>query len=724
MIKLRRIFYLAGAFLLVLIKFAIDVIGKNAALEVGGLSVFREVTVIGTFVFLFLTADATFRRRDQNPVRRLGVLLIMMVAMLAVGIVLNAIPVAGFDAKNLALIPLDYPTIFVASLEGLTYGIFALLVLQSLRDLSLYQRKRGTFRNFLILIGLILAASASAVVQKPLDTSILTGILTALAVLFAIVNSFRLPWIVYLSRREKYYTLIFTFLLLGGFTIINTILLHTSSSSRSILYYSFPMKIFVDLVITFGNIFFGLAFISTLFHLPTAEAFDRKRSEVASLHNLGRLITQVFDFNELMDTVTSMTLEVCEASSSWLEVIHSGEEAIAERATAQMLLQSAPQQPSVVPSAVQREGVRYLVQIAGMKNISEPEIEQIVAAGDLNIREAVMVDLKPLVVDDFSADPRFMHLRKSGLKHGSLVVVPLVSHGAMIGILYATKEAKYGFVKDDVELISAFADQATIAIDNSRLIKKSIDRERLFREMLVAQEMQRKLLPQSVPKSRSLEIDAVSTPAFEVGGDYYDFVELADDRIGIIVGDVSGKGVPAAFYMSVVKGIFQSLGKTCSSPREFMIKANEALSGSIDKHSFVSLIYAILHKGTGTLTLARAGHCPMLHIGHDRVEYIRPNGMGVGLSIGPMFEGAIQERTITLNEGDVCVFYTDGITEARLGDEEFGYERLLEVAQQSRADRAPDICRKILDTVKVFTENQANHDDLTLVVLKWYGARS
>ena len=217
MIKLRRIFYLASAFLLVLIKFTIDVIGRNVPLEIGGLSVFRELTVIGTFVFLFLTADATFRRRDQNPVRRLGVLLILMVGMIVVGIVLNALPVAGFDAKNLALIPLDYPTIFVASLEGLAFGIFALLVLQSLRDLSLYQRKKGTFRNFLILIGLILAASASAVVQKPLDTSILTGVITALAVLFAVLNSFRLPWIVYLSRREKVYTLIFTFLLFGGF---------------------------------------------------------------------------------------------------------------------------------------------------------------------------------------------------------------------------------------------------------------------------------------------------------------------------------------------------------------------------------------------------------------------------------------------------------------------------------------------------------------------------
>ena len=173
-----------------------------------------------------------------------------------------------------------------------------------------------------------------------------------------------------------------------------------------------------------------------------------------------------------------------------------------------------------------------------------------------------------------------------------------------------------------------------------------------------------------------------------------------------------------------MKGIFQALGKTCSSPREFMIKANEALSGSIDKHSFVSLIYGIVETGSATLTLARAGHRPMLLVGNDRVEYVRPTGMGVGLSGGLVFEGAIEERTISLREGDVCVFYTDGITEARFGDDEFGYERLLEVAQRSRAETAAGICRNILDAVKVFTENQPTHDDLTLVVLKWRGGQA
>ena len=270
-----------------------------------------------------------------------------------------------------------------------------------------------------------------------------------------------------------------------------------------------------------------------------------------------------------------------------------------------------------------------------------------------------------------------------------------------------------------MDVIAAFADQATVAIENSRLIKESLQRERLFREMLVAQEMQKRLLPQVLPRYDTLEIDAISTPAFEVGGDYYDFVELSDHKLGIVVGDVSGKGVSAAFYMSEVKGIFQALSRMYPSPREFVIKANEALAGSVDKHSFVSLIYAVLDVRTGELTLARAGHCPMLLVSGEQVQFIRPGGMGMGLSRGAIFDSAIEEYALSLRDGDLCVFYTDGITEARRGEDEFGYDRLLDVARKSRDLSASAIKDEIVETVKTFVDRQATEDDLTLVVLKW-----
>jgi serine phosphatase RsbU (regulator of sigma subunit) len=200
-------------------------------------------------------------------------------------------------------------------------------------------------------------------------------------------------------------------------------------------------------------------------------------------------------------------------------------------------------------------------------------------------------------------------------------------------------------------------------------------------------------------------------------------MELEGDRLGIIVGDVSGKGVSAAFYMSEVKGIFQALGRMYTSPREFMISANAALAGSIDKHSFVSLIYGIVDLATGSLVISRAGHCPMLYVSGNSVAYIRPTGMGLGLTTGELFGNAMEEHTLTLREGDVCLFYTDGVTEARHDGDEFGYDRLLALVQRIRHKSASEIKNEVLQTVQNFTGNQPTHDDLTLVVLKWLGSR-
>jgi phosphoserine phosphatase RsbU/P len=696
--KLRRVVLLGGAFLLVIFKFALDVVEKNVELDLTGLGLIRELLILGCLAILYVVIDALASRRESTPVRKLSFVLIAMCAMILAAIGLSASGVGGFDTKNQALVPLDYPSIFLASLVGVAFGVFSIIVFRLLRDLILVNRKPAARRNWLIFSALLLGTSASCLTTRTLDSSLATNILFGFSILFAVMNSFRLPWIVYMTKREKLFSLACGFFLFGGFTALAVQIGQNTLLRRSLLYYSHPLFQFTQLVAIFGALYAGMAFVSTLFHLPTAEAFDRKRSEVSSLHTLSKLVTQVFDFNELVDNVTSMTLQVVGASSCWLEIITFAEG-----------------EPS-------GDDASYSVQVAAMKNIAQEEIDMLVSPERRGIRDSVVSDRKAIVVDDLERDVRFAHLKKRRGVAGSLVVVPLVSHTGLAGILYATKKESFGFVRDDVDAISAFADQATVAIENSRLIRESLEKERLYREMLVAQEMQKRLLPQHVPVAATIDLDAISTPAFEVGGDYYDFMELGEGRIAIAVGDVSGKGVSAAFYMSEMKGIFQALGRICSSPKEFMVKANEALAGSIDKHSFVSLIYAILDSRSGRLTIARAGHCPMLHVSGETVAYVRPNGLGMGLSRGATFDDAIEEEVIDLGAGDVCVLYTDGVTEARCGDDEFGYERLMDAARDARGKSAAGIKLEILETVSRFTEHRANDDDLTLVVLKWNGS--
>jgi serine phosphatase RsbU (regulator of sigma subunit) len=633
------------------------------------------------------------------------------VLLFSIGV--SSMGLAGYDAKALSLIPLDYATLFVGSLTSLLIGLFALVLFGVLINLVRHGRRKGKQRNAFIHIGLIITVAVSAVPLRPLDSSILTTILFALAILMAVVNSFRLPWIIEMSKREKIFALVYTFFLFILLTGFSVLISQSYPVNRSLLFYSVPLKYFVQLTVIFGSIYSGMAFVSTLFHLPTAEAFERKRTEVTSLHNLSRLVTQVFDFNELVDTVTTMTLDVCEAQSSWLEIVTPTVEGL-------------PVEDGVSPAEAQAaSSCGYLVQVAGMKNTTQEAIDRLVTARERSVRDEVLESKRPVVIDDLRADSRFSHLPKSKRSKGAMVVVPLLSHGSPLGLLYATKDAEFGFVRDDVDVISAFADQATVAIENSRLIKKSIEREHLLREMMLAQDMQKKLLPQSVPMSPSVDIAASSTPALEVGGDYYDFVQLDDECIGIVVGDVSGKGVPAAFYMSEVKGIFLALAGMCHSPREFLVRANDALASSIDKHSFVSLIYGILSLRTGSLTLARAGHCPMLLLSGESVQYIRPDGLGLGLTEGRLFADVLQEHALQLARGDLGILYTDGVTEARSDGEEYGYERLVAVAQRFRERPASEIRDEILHDIRSFVGgDEAHHDDLTLVVIKWRGTQT
>ena len=700
MLKFRRFLYLSGSFLLFLVKFAVDIIRMNVEMDMGGLMFLRELAAAGAFFLIFLTLQASVPSHAVNPARRLGVFLfIAAVFMIGAGL-MGFLPADGFDAKEFTLRPLDYASLFLSSLFGLLAGIFAMVTLRFLHDLVLMYQKKSTVRNFQIFIVLLLATAVSSLLIRPLESSTVTSVLYGLTLVMAVVNAFRMPWIVYQTKREKILTLIFSFFLFLLFTVGNILLSQNDLLSRGLLYYSRPVQEAVSLSIWFGNLFCGMVFATTLFHLPTAGAFDRKRSEVASIHTLSKLVTQVFDFEKLTESVTSMTLQVVGAQSCWLELLPAVEEGKGEES-------------DLLPA--------WHTQIVGMKNITRGEIEDLLGTGLQYLRSAVYRDRKPIVVDAVAKDPRFAGGPKGVPRPGSLVIVPLVSHVGPIGFLYATKESEYGFVKDDVELLSTFADQATVAIENSRLIKKSIERERLVQEMTLAQEMQRKLLPQGLPAVRGVDIDAISTPAFEVGGDYYDFVELSETTIGVIVGDVSGKGIPAAFYMSEVKGIFQSLSALYASPRDFMVRANAVLSASIDKHSFVSLLYGILDVRTGRFQIARAGHCPLLHVGRSDSAYLRPDGMGLGLAEDDFFSDTIEEHTLQLAPGDACVFYTDGVTEAHRNSDEFGYERLRAAAGLADGKSAARMKEDILRAVDAFIENESPHDDMTLVVVKWLG---
>jgi len=306
---------------------------------------------------------------------------------------------------------------------------------------------------------------------------------------------------------------------------------------------------------------------------------------------------------------------------------------------------------------------------------------------------------------------------------GSIVSVPLLARNKLIGVLCVAKDVEYGFVKEDLELITTFADQAAVAIDNSRLIRELIDKERLQQELLVAQKIQLRLLPQSQPKLNGFQIDGVSYPAYEVGGDYFDYIQIDEQHrtLGVVIADVSGKGTSAAFYMAELKGIVQSLARIYPhSPKEFLCRANETIARGLEKASFISALYGIIDTERNLFQLSNAGHCPAVVVQGDDARLIKMKGLALGLDKGTLFSQHVSETHIELNIGDVVVLYTDGVIEAvDKHEEQFGYDRLMEVVRLSRKKTASEIKNDIFNAVNFFTnDGGAVRDDLTIVVLK------
>ncbi len=684
--KIRRFIYIIIPIVLFSVVLLIDVFRKNMDTEITGLMAIREILVIFAFfsVYLFWRTLSSVMS-TSNPIRRAGIIFFITLELVLWFVLATLIPKDGFISQKNYPTPIDYHSIILANFSAINSGVLSIGIFLHLKSMVLLRKKKGTRRNFLIFSSALLITAFSSYEAPPLESGIITVICMVITITFAVINSFKLSWIVYLSKREKIYGIIYGILLMGALIFLNS-LYHGVFIQKALLYYSAPMYYFITLVTIFGAIYFGMTFISTVFHMPTADVYERKQSEVTSLHNLGRLVTRVFNFEDLVKTVTRMTLEVCNAQSSWLEIMDlSGK-----------------------------------TEIVSMRNITTEQIQEL-NGEDPNLLHSIAKQEKKVVqLNDLALDKRFGHAGKIRKTIGSLLIVPLFSHDGMLGTLYATKGRDDSFDQDDIDVISTFGDNVMIAIENSRLFEKSIERERLQRDMLLAREMQQKLLPQVLPVDRRYELSAISIPAQEVGGDYYDIVYLENEKIGIAVGDVSGKGVSAAFVMAEVKGIFQSLSKLTESPANFLVQANNALSGNIDKKSFISLVYVILDPVASRLKISRAGHCPMLFFSEGNIKFVQPTGIGLGLTSKTIFEETIKEEEIILKNGDICVFYTDGVTEARNNrNEEFGVERLGEVVREAQRDSAEKIREALIQAVQHHSGNGIHTDDITVVVLRW-----
>jgi sigma-B regulation protein RsbU (phosphoserine phosphatase) len=336
-----------------------------------------------------------------------------------------------------------------------------------------------------------------------------------------------------------------------------------------------------------------------------------------------------------------------------------------------------------------------------------------------SVVEKVLHEGEPILTSDAMSDERF-NMRKSIMAMGlrAILCVPLKNKDTILGVIYVDNRLRAGiFQRDDLSLLASIADSAAIAIENARLYRLAIEQGRLERELQMARKVQSSLLPHELPQLPGWQFAARWQPAREVGGDYYDFIPLHDQQLGVLIADVTDKGMPAALFMAATRNFVRTSADGAGSPADCITRVNRLLHAESNDDMYASMFYALLDPVTGELTYVNAGHNPPLHLPAraDKAIELERTGMWLGVDENSKFE----QRAITLQHGDLLLLYTDGVTDAlNAAGEEYGLERVREVMYQQCAASSEAISEALIQSLAAFTAGSAPFDDITLVLIK------
>ena len=301
------------------------------------------------------------------------------------------------------------------------------------------------------------------------------------------------------------------------------------------------------------------------------------------------------------------------------------------------------------------------------------------------------------------------------------LAVPVEIEGDPRGLLVVgDKESRTGvgpFAAKDRRTLSLFANQAAIALENAKLHRMALEKERLEREMELAAEIQQQILPKTMPEIPGFDVIGWNRPAQQVGGDYFDFQGLEDGRWGLVVGDVTGKGMPAALLVSTLHSALRVLLDRMEAGPALIERLNRHIYESSSANKFITMLVAFLDSASGALTYINAGHNPGVLLRRDgRVEKLSAKGLPLGLLPG----GTYGSDELVLGPDDLVCIYSDGITECESPDEEeeYGLERLVSLLRQSREAPLPEILRRIDQTMLDWADGRPQGDDQTVILLR------
>jgi len=298
-----------------------------------------------------------------------------------------------------------------------------------------------------------------------------------------------------------------------------------------------------------------------------------------------------------------------------------------------------------------------------------------------------------------------------------VLMIPFCYRDECLGILVLSEKlTKTSFSTEDMTILSVLSDHAAVAFENARLYEEMLEKQRMEEELGVAREIQTHLLPKESPSTDRFELAGYNLPSKEVGGDYYDFIQLEENKLGIAIGDIAGKGIPAALLMSNLQAALRISAVQAKTTHDVMDMINAHITATTSAEKFATFFYSVLDSENLTMEYTNAGHnFPVLCRANGEHHVLKEGGVIIGILPDAIYE----HKNIQLKSGDAVIMYTDGITEAlNSHDEEFGEHRLITIAKKAMHLSAKQILDLILESVVDFTHGYLQTDDLTLVILK------
>ncbi|MBX7241487.1 MAG: SpoIIE family protein phosphatase [Bacteroidia bacterium] len=566
------------------------------------------------------------------------------------------------------------------------------------RRFLLYQKNTQKVRlwNFIRIcmgVALLLTANIGGLqVYEPTETSkvalLIFGLFSLFFIIFFLSSGLRLSgqtdvgWAYQLTSGQKLKTLGLLLLLFICF-ILYGLALNTIGTLFSFYNRHHEHFDILIVIIIFGLSYTGFSMLVLFFNLPASSVFEVKNTV---FNKINQAILTNLDSPEIYTTLLNGGILLSDADTGWIEVIN------------------------------EKDASRLdIVCFQGVK------LEEIPILAPNNVfTHQVLIDKKPYLVKKMTHNAK-----NPDIKFQSLLCVPIYYNQNHFGALILMKKYANAFEEFTINTVNNLAEQTGAALEHIALVKKSIELERYHEQLKIAKEFQLSLLPRQIPELSMLDIAVVNEYAEEIGGDFYDFDSNVKSTLKMAIGDVSGHGTTAAFYMAVAKGIFQALTRQHMPVTDFMIHANEALCRSLQKGIFVTMTYIEINLDKKEIEYLRAGHCPTIFYDSLKGQVIvnKAGSPGLGIIRNNSYSGFVKNsEEISYNPGDILVLLTDGILEAKnKSGEEFGIGRVCRMIEAQRESSARTIAESIRSAVFDFSQKRTCDDDMTVCIIKFTG---